>query len=57
MKKLVLRVVTLLVATLIPELQSTPEWHRLFIPGDIHFNDRGHRLAGLRIAAALRAPA
>lgn len=42
---------------LIPEFQRFPEWHRLFIPGDIHFNDRGNRLAGLRIAEALRKPA
>jgi lysophospholipase L1-like esterase len=39
---------------LIPEFQGTPGWHRLYIPGDIHFNDRGHRLVGLRIAEALR---
>jgi lysophospholipase L1-like esterase len=38
---------------LIPELQGVPEWHRLYIPGDIHFNDLGHRLAGRRIAEAL----
>lgn len=38
---------------LIPEIQDTPEWHRLYIPGDVHFNDLGHRLAGRRIAEAL----
>ncbi|HEX9945111.1 MAG TPA: SGNH/GDSL hydrolase family protein [Thermoanaerobaculia bacterium] len=41
---------------LIPEFQRVPEWHRLFIPGDVHFNERGNRLAGLRIAVALRKP-
>jgi lysophospholipase L1-like esterase len=41
---------------LIPEFQGTPEQYRLYIPGDIHFNDQGHRLVGLRIAEILRKP-
>jgi lysophospholipase L1-like esterase len=39
---------------LIPAFQAVPEWHRLFIPGDVHFNEAGSRLAGLRIAEAIR---
>jgi len=39
---------------LIPEIEHTLEPHRLYIPGDIHFNDQGHRFVGLRIAEALR---
>jgi len=41
---------------LIPEFERNPERHTLYIPGDIHFNERGHRLVGLRIAEALRKP-
>jgi lysophospholipase L1-like esterase len=41
---------------LIPGFQRVPEWHRLYIPGDLHFNERGHQLAGERIAEALRSP-
>lgn len=40
---------------LIPELQKMAEWHRLYIPGDIHFNEAGNRLAGLAIVEALEA--
>lgn len=39
---------------LIPDFQRVPEWRRLYIPGDLHFNDRGNQLAGERIAEALR---
>jgi lysophospholipase L1-like esterase len=35
---------------LVPQFQEVPEWHRLFLPGDVHFNERGSRLAGARIA-------
>ncbi len=38
---------------LIPELQKVDEWHRLYIPGDVHFNEAGSRLAGQAIAEAL----
>lgn len=38
---------------LIPELQKVDEWHRLYIPGDVHFNEAGNRLAGLAVARAL----
>ena len=41
---------------LIPEFERNPEWHTLYIPGDIHFNERGHRLAARRIVEALRKP-
>jgi hypothetical protein len=38
---------------LIPEFERIPEWHTLYIPGDIHFSERGHRLAARRIVEAL----
>jgi len=38
---------------LVPEFQKVKEWHRLFIPEDVHFNEAGSRLAGLDVARAL----
>lgn len=38
---------------LIPEIREVSDPHRLYIPGDVHFNRRGNRLVGRRIAEAL----
>jgi lysophospholipase L1-like esterase len=39
---------------LFPAFQQVREWHRLFLPGDVHFGVEGHRLAGREIAEAIR---
>jgi lysophospholipase L1-like esterase len=39
---------------LIPEFEAVPQWHRLFLHDDVHFNEVGSRFAAVRIAAALR---
>jgi lysophospholipase L1-like esterase len=39
---------------LVPELQKAGDWPRLYIPGDVHWNEQGNRFVGLRIAEALR---
>lgn len=38
---------------LFPAFERTPQWHRLFLAGDVHFNAEGHRLVGREIVAAL----
>lgn len=38
---------------LVPEIQAQPRWDKLYISGDVHFNERGARLAGERIAGVL----
>ncbi|HSF44336.1 MAG TPA: hypothetical protein VLT87_31400 [Thermoanaerobaculia bacterium] len=40
---------------LVPDFQATERSEELFIPGDVHFSEAGHRLAGAQIAAAVRA--
>ena len=43
-------------AALVIDLLLSHGQHTLYIPGDIHFNERGHRLAARRIVEALRKP-
>jgi lysophospholipase L1-like esterase len=40
---------------LISEVQVNERWEDLFLRGDVHFNEQGNRLAGMRIAAAILA--
>jgi hypothetical protein len=42
------------VIDLFPDFERNAEWHRLFLAGDVHWNEAGSRLAGERIAAAIR---
>jgi lysophospholipase L1-like esterase len=39
---------------LFPEIQADERWEELYVPGDIHFNEKGYRLAAERISAVLR---
>jgi lysophospholipase L1-like esterase len=39
---------------LTPDFQRAPRREELFLPGDVHFSEAGNRLAGERIAAAVR---
>jgi lysophospholipase L1-like esterase len=39
---------------LVPDFQAAERSEELFIPGDVHFTEAGNRLAGARIAAAVR---
>lgn len=41
------------VIDLFPDFERVPEWHRLFLTGDVHYNEAGNRLAGERIAAEI----
>ncbi|HSF44319.1 MAG TPA: hypothetical protein VLT87_31315 [Thermoanaerobaculia bacterium] len=38
------------VLDLVPVFQQDSDWIRLYIPGDVHWNERGCRLVGARIA-------
>lgn len=38
---------------LIPAVQGVPRWHELYQAGDVHFNARGNRMAGERLARFL----
>lgn len=38
------------VLDLVPTFQKDPDWVRLYIPGDVHWNERGCRFVGTRIA-------
>lgn len=40
-------------ADLFPAFQRQENWHRLFLPGDVHFNVEGHRLVGQELAEAI----
>jgi len=40
---------------LVPDFQTAERGEELFIPGDVHFSEAGNRLAGARIATAVRA--
>lgn len=42
------------VIDLFPDFERVADWHRLFLTGDVHWNEAGSRLAGERIAAAIR---
>jgi lysophospholipase L1-like esterase len=39
---------------LVPDFQTAERGEELFIPGDVHFSEAGNRLAGTRIATAVR---
>lgn len=40
---------------LFPDFRRDPRWYELYIPGDVHFNEKGSQLAAERVSAAILA--